>query len=480
MKGPTEMRDTNHHSGLEPIEGRADQRSPLASFKDDESGSLVIFAVFMVLMILTIGGIGVDLMRSERDRTVLQHTLDRAILSAADLDQTQTPQAVVDDYFETAGLESFLSNVTVDQGINYKTVGAEAQSITTTAFMKMAGVDTLNATAAGVAEERIANVGISMVLDISGSMEDGSKMTQLRSAATSFVNTVLSPENEDLVSVSLVPYSQHVNAGPKIYNELNTNHRHNYSHCVEMADSAYSETELDLSVTYDQMQHFQWNYSGANQLTDTICPRYSYERITAFSQDASALNAQIAQLQPRAGTQIFMGMKWAAAMLDPAFNPVVNALVTSNDIDSVFDNRPAAFDDTETLKTVVLMTDGKNSSSMRIKSWAYDSSSDYYHWSRYNLWYYLRRNVNRHYHSRYYWFTHDAAQGDALLDDICDASKDAGIVIWSIGFEVDDHGADVMANCASSPSHFFRVEGIEISEAFDAIARQINQLRLTQ
>ena len=166
------MRDTNHHSSLEPIEGRADQRSPLASFKDDESGSLVIFAVFMVLMILTIGGIGVDLMRSERDRNVLQHTLDRAILSAADLDQTQTPQAVVDYYFETAGLESFLSNVTVDQGINYKMFGAEAQSITTTAFMKMAGVDTLNATAAGVAEERIANVEISMVLDISGSMED--------------------------------------------------------------------------------------------------------------------------------------------------------------------------------------------------------------------------------------------------------------------------------------------------------------------
>ena len=88
--------------------------------------------------------------------------------------------------------------------------------------------------------------------------------------------------------------------------------------------------------------------------------------------------------------------------------------------------------------------------------------------------------MNRYYYSRYYWFTHDAAQGDALLDDICDASKDAGIVIWSIGFEVDNHGADVMANCASFPSHFFRVEGIEISEAFDAIARQINQLRLTQ
>jgi hypothetical protein len=185
-------------------------------------------------------------------------------------------------------------------------------------------------------------------------------------------------------------------------------------------------------------------------------------------------------MQPRAGTQIFMGMKWAAAMLDPAFNPVVNALANSNDIDSAFSNRPAAFEDVETLKTVFLMTDGKNSSAQRIKSWAYDSSSDYYHWSRYNLWYYLYRNVNSYHRGNYYWWKYDAAQGDALLDNICDASKEAGIVIWSIGFEVDDHGANVMENCASSPSHFFRVEGIEISEAFDAIARQINQLRLTQ
>ncbi|WP_439141209.1 pilus assembly protein TadG-related protein [Planktotalea sp.] len=474
------MRDITHHSGQEPQTGTARRRELVTSFKGDENGSLVIFAVIMILMILTMGGIGVDLMRSERDRATLQHTLDRAILAAADLDQDRAPETVVNDYFEAAGLESFLSNVSVSQGLNYKTVGAEAQSITTTAFMNMAGVDTLNATARGVAEERIANVEISMVLDISGSMQDGNKMAEMRTAATSFVNTVLSPENEDLVSVSLVPYSQHVNAGPKIYNELNVNHRHNYSHCIEMDDSAYDETELDLSVQYDQMQHFQWNYPGWNQLSDTICPRYDYERITPFSQDANALNAQIAQMQPRAGTQIFMGMKWAAAMLDPAFNPVVNALVNSNDIDNAFSSRPAAFNDVETLKTVVLMTDGKNSSAQRIKSWAYDSPSDYYHWSRYNLWYYLYRNVNSYYRGNYYWWKYDAAQGDALLDNICDASKEAGIVIWSIGFEVDDHGANVMENCASSPSHFFRVEGIEISEAFDAIARQINQLRLTQ
>ena len=119
-------------TGRGPIKGNAERRSPFCAFKEEENGSLVIFAVFMVLMILTMAGIGIDLMRSERDRTVLQHTLDRAVLAAADLDQEQAPAKVVNDYFAAAGLEDFLSSVSVDQGLNYKTIGAQAQSITTT------------------------------------------------------------------------------------------------------------------------------------------------------------------------------------------------------------------------------------------------------------------------------------------------------------------------------------------------------------
>ena len=473
------MRDRVRHFGQTPFESNIQMRNSISGFMSEDRGSLTIFAIFMVLMILMMGGIGIDVMRSERDRTVLQHTLDRAILAAADLDQEEDPETVVNDYFEAAGLDDFLTSVSVAQGINYKTVGAEAQSVTPTTFMKMTGVDTLNATASGVVEERIANVEISMVLDISGSMGTGSKMSQLRAAATSFVNTVLSPENEGLVSVSLVPYSQHVNAGPLIYNELNTNHRHNYSHCVEMSDSTYNYTALNLNTTYDQMQHFQWNYDGSNSLTDTICPRYNYERIRAFSQNKNQLNNQIDDLQPRAGTQIFMGMKWGAAMLDPAFQPVVNKHIAKGWSDAAFAGRPVAYNDPETLKTVILMTDGINSTAARITDEHYDTKSKRINWRDYNLNYFLSHYVNYNNRSEYYYQKYSAAQGDALLDNICDASKAAGIVIWSIGFEVDNHGADVMRNCASSPAHFFRVEGVEISEAFRAIARQINQLRLT-
>ncbi|MEM6385100.1 MAG: Tad domain-containing protein [Pseudomonadota bacterium] len=69
---------------------------------------------------------------------------------------------------------------------------------------------------------------------------------------------------------------------------------------------------------------------------------------------------------------------------------------------------------------------------------------------------------------------------DARLSDICDAAKDAGIVVFTIGFEVTDESADIMEACASSDQHFYRVNGQDIQYAFASITNKINQLKLTQ
>ena len=55
----------------------------LRRFARDEDGTLIVFAVYIFILILMIGGIGIDLMRFERDRSQLQTTLDRAVLAAA-------------------------------------------------------------------------------------------------------------------------------------------------------------------------------------------------------------------------------------------------------------------------------------------------------------------------------------------------------------------------------------------------------------
>ncbi|UWR23529.1 TadE/TadG family type IV pilus assembly protein [Sulfitobacter sp. S190] len=452
-------------------------------FRREEDGVITVLACFMILMMLMISGIAVDLMRNEMERVKIQNTADRAVLAAADLDQESPPKEVVTNYFETSGLGSLITNddINVSGGINYRTVSVTADATTPTNFMSMMGVDALPLISHAEAEEKIAKVEISMVLDISGSMKNDNKMTNLQNAAKVFVDTVIRPETKDLVSLSMVPYSEHVNAGPDLLSKFKVYVNNPYSHCIEFADSDFNSVRLDRGKWYDQVQHFQWNYNGSdNDRTDTVCPRYDYERILPTSQNATAIKAQIDKLKPRAGTSIFAGLKWGAGMLDPDFKHINTKLWEDGIVDGVFKDRPAPYDDADTLKTVILMTDGQHDNSFRIASRYYQSESHARHWHNYNLNWYLRNYVRYEYRSSFYYKKYWASKGDDLLENICNKAKDKKIVIWSIGFEVSDHGANVMRNCASSPSHFFRVEGVEISEAFKAIARTINQLRLTQ
>jgi Flp pilus assembly protein TadG len=468
-----------HHVPL-----KTDQRRGLAdllrTFRRAEDGTVTVFACYMVLIMILVGGIGVDLMRNEMERTRLQAVADAAVLAAADLDQKADPAEVVEDYFAKAGLTNNVSNVDVDEGLNYRVVTVDASAEMNTQFMDLMGVPTMNIPARSRAEEKVAKVEISMVLDISGSMGWNGKMPKLQEAATAFVDNVLREENEDRISVNIVPYTAQVNAGSEITDELNLTRLHPYSSCVDFSDGDFQNTYINTTTSYEHMQHFDQGYSfngnhSENAISNPGCPKQSFEEITAFSQDNDALKNQINAFQARANTSIHLGMKWGVAMLDPAFNQITQNL----NVDAVFQNRPASFDDIETLKTVILMTDGENVTTYRIKPAVYANTSHARHWSKYPLNWYLNNYVSSRYHSYWKRTKYTNNQADNLLDLVCDAAKAQNIVIWTIGFEVSDHGANVMENCASSPSHFFRVEGVEIGEAFEAIARQINQLRLT-
>ncbi|AXI55567.1 hypothetical protein C1J05_14585 [Sulfitobacter sp. JL08] len=91
-------------------------RRIITRFCRDEDGVITIFAVYMLLLIVAIGGFGVNLMHNEMVRTKVQSTLDRAILAAADLEQTLPADEVVEDYFAKAGMSQYLEGVQVTPG----------------------------------------------------------------------------------------------------------------------------------------------------------------------------------------------------------------------------------------------------------------------------------------------------------------------------------------------------------------------------
>jgi len=323
-------------------------------------------------------------------------------------------------------------------------------------------------------------------------------MTNLRDAAGVFVDTVLKPENEDLISVNVVPYTAQVNAGRDIFEALDTDRldfsefqRHEYSWCIDFEEADFTDTSIYAFGTgtrpapYRHMQHFEssggWYNNGSfsndpadpSILRNPGCPQQSFEEIQAFSQSPTELKDTINQFQARANTAIHLGMKWGVGMLDPQWRQI-NAVLPN--VDPAFTSRPSDYGDSETLKTVVLMTDGENVNTVRIRENWYRNNVQL--WGNIPLYSVINRtrfDFNDLAEIRY-----SAGEADDLLQDICDAAKQRRIIIWSIGFEVTDHGANVMRDCASSPSHFFRVDGVEITEAFESIARQINQLRLTQ
>ena len=52
------------------------------------------------------------------------------------------------------------------------------------------------------------------------------------------------------------------------------------------------------------------------------------------------------------------------------------------------------------------------------------------------------------------------------------------ITIYTVGFETSVNSTAIMKQCASSDSHHFDVDGDSIDDAFAAIARNIQKLRL--
>ncbi|MBR9842360.1 MAG: hypothetical protein GYB25_04325 [Rhodobacteraceae bacterium] len=596
----------------------------LRRFYDDESGVLIGFSIFLFMIILLVGGIGIDIMRSEMNRTRMQHTLDRAVLAAADMGQQLDPKSVVRDYFAKSGLSDTLTYVHEDTGLNYRVVTAKAKTETRTDFMKLAGIDSLTSAASGQAEERIGGVEISLVLDVSGSMGSNSRLYNLKNAAKDFIDTMVANTEDGKLSVSIVPYATQVAVPEKLFDTLNASingnmdvdtaldpdelgvdaasNQQGYSHCLHFDGSDFNSTTLNPGDRWTQAMHFSpWSdydgrsYDPKRLVSTPVCRTDSASEVMVLEKNQTTLKNYINGLWASGNTSIDIGMKWGVALLDPSTQSIIDHLITEEMVSDDFSDRPTKYEDGDALKVIVLMTDGQNTSQYYVADdfreggsniWWNDSeeiysvyvgvdtydnnnnndrTDDLFYWPGHNdsngdwqegwydhpygngeitttewikhvetyckrykrngkckkwgntttyeeitttvsengeavqleypdLWAYtsLEWNVEEHYEP---WMNDNDAWNDWYYDvrkyvgtstknartkAVCDAAKAKNIVVFSIGFEAPSGGQAVLKNCASSDAHYFDVDGLEISDAFSAIASSIAQLKLTQ
>ena len=515
-------------------------RARLQGFARAEEGSILPFSMMVLFLMILIGGLAIDVMRHEEKRVALQQTLDNCVLSAASLKQELEPQAVVEDCFEKAGMSQYLNSVTVDDGLNYRTVDADAIADSQPFFMKMLGVEEFVAKADSGAEERISNVEVSLVLDISGSM-NGSRINNLRPAAKDFIDTIMANSEPGKATISIVPYSAQVNLGPDLMAQFNVTKIHDYTSCVELPDSVFNSIDLSRTTAFQHNGHFDPFYTQAYNRTETNCSWYDVWKdkpvdqasnyVLPLSANATTLKAKVDALKVGGNTSIDLGVKWGAMLLAPNSRPVTAGLIARGAVSSSLAARPLDFDPYETIKVLVVMTDGENTTEYKLKNgyrtgnshiWAAsaatggspvayfnraNTTNDYYYlsdgqwrnkrpdahvnltWPQvFHLWsvrkvaydFYTRpmgTNATTQYNNMV-----EAVYSvkNARLQQVCTAAKEAGIVVYGIGFEAPDAGRTQVRACASSDAHYYDAAGLQISTVFQSIANQITMLRLTQ
>ena len=537
----------------------------LRQFGRDEDGTILVMALLLLVIMLVLGGMAVDFMRFESRRALLQSVSDRAVLAAAELDQTLDAKEVVVDYFKKAGFEGSIVGEPVigGNGVDSRSVGVTAQFELNTFYLRFIGIDQLEAPAQSAAIEGVGAVEISLIVDVSGSMYtevsdvdvpsisacDGPmdppapttkgsmrKIDILQEAACNFVNKLIIPEYDDQISISLVPYSEHVNIGDDLFDAIKTTNPlivdppkydgsqesfTNPALCVEIPDAEFLTTEFNDTITYRQVESWQSNQHGyggwegtpgtrdykIGALDQPLCPNNVNEQIIPISQDANALRTAIDGLRPRGGTAIFQGLKWGVTLLDSSFQTTIASL-PGGVIDNAFANtRPAKYRTKDpastTVKYVVLMTDGQNSDSSRVDhDDHYDTAQMVRLFNTYNfpfLWYTANYQSNalsaelnnipgKPFNGGYSTvrtgllssdLAYTADSADTLMQNMCTAARDQGITIFTIAMAAETHGQNEMRECASLPQFYFETEGGSLVKIFEQIADQITDLRLS-
>lgn len=541
-------------------------------FRRDEDGSIIVFVMVVFSAMFLVGGTAVDLARHENLRSTLQYNLDRAVLAAASLKQQEDPDVVVADYMsKVVTISDFTLDVDYTVAINAREVEATATAELDTWFLSMAGIDTMPITAHSAAEERIPNLEISLVLDVSGSMS-GQKIANLKVAAKEFITTMLDGVDEDSVAISIIPFNHNVAPNDAIFDNITIAQTHNLSNCLEFEDADFRSTGIDPTEAQTQAI-FTSLYGSFQDFTSgyETCFAQPWFEIMPYSDNEAALHAKIDSLQAGGWTAGHLGLKWGLALLDPLFQPVVDALIAQGVVDAGFHEMPVDWAEPQTLKVVVFMGDGANTYEFLFGDrYRGDDSPLWevveeepgqfthltyygrtYYGSRYERYcgysgvtcyygdpvqvtnFYLKSETSSNYleiddnewiseseflsktpgqngvisvqrltweeawgHMPANWYdqktggrafndlvynsSRSTSEADDVMEDACDAARDAGIVVYTIGYETDQTTSDKLRDCATTSAHYYDAEGTNISTVFAAIASSIQKLKLTQ
>ena len=403
--------------------------------KANRGSTGVIFAVSLVPLLVAAGA-AIDFSNFYMTRNHVQAALDAASLAGATAAGKTNAQRIKisTDAFTANMSDADLANPNIKVSFTptAKAIVGSASTQIPTFFMSLAGMGALDISAnSEVSIPTDKNAEIAFVLDYSGSMNEvaGSqvKYVAMRDAVTKLVNN-LTTANPTKLKFGLVPFSDQVLTDipkPYVYGQTGTG---NWTGCTLDNPSPYNLTDSPPSGGNAS----KWNQPTPSWLWTSSCSGYSARnlKVRPLSSDFAGLKSQISSMKPYANTHIALGVQFGFQMLSP--NGIYNG-----------GSSIASYADTNTIKYLVLLTDGTQTEA------AFGSGG-----------------------------TRDVAQGENNLVTLCENAKSAGIQILTMAVGVDDAATSArLQNCASDPTNNFFVINTsdDMANAFSTITSQISQ-----
>lgn len=193
----------------------------IRNFLRANGGNVAIMFGLLVIPVIVAAGIGVDMMRANEARARVAEASDAALLAAARAkivkpSMTDAESAAIArrqyDSLVAGGAPITTTSFSYDYDEDAGVFELSTEATVETLLVRLVGFSTMDV--GGVAEAKLAppkKLEVALALDNTYSMT-GSKLTTLKSAATSLVDTIMSADHDN-VKVAIAPFSQYVNVG---------------------------------------------------------------------------------------------------------------------------------------------------------------------------------------------------------------------------------------------------------------------------
>ena len=445
-----------------------------------DGGVMVIFGILAVPLLLG-AGVAIDYTRAANTRSNLQASVDAAALAAATAlanggNPAQTAANYVQQRFPYMS-RSVTTTTTVDAATGTVTVDARTSEPTT--VMKIAHIDAMpvsaQARAAIGAGGQKLEIGIAM--DVTASMAPNGKLDSAKAAARDLITKVMLQPNgspRSNVRVGIVPFAEYVNVGTQYagadwltstadYSETlpercyptHPNIVYGPTYYVPYTcsrdgvpyDCTYSTADVisygdPVTVCTTPTVTRKWwgcvasqnspadesDLANAGNKVPVIHDRLCGAPLSRLGSTKERLFWNIDVMLPYGETYIAHGLLWGWRLLSHR-PPFADGSATA-----------------DTKKVLVLMTDGANT---------------------------LSANYPLH------TGTDVAASNDKLVKT-CEGVKKAGIMLYTIAFQVTDATIqNLLSQCATGVPFYYNAKtNGELQAAFSSIGSQINNLRL--